>query len=73
MFEPVTINKYLQSAKYIHKILTASQIAIPVKDVTAIQIHKSLQTYLINQNYGTIIIGGDFILHHPLWNPGGYL
>jgi len=36
-------------------------------------IHQSLQAHLKNKEYDTIIIGGDFNLHHPLWNPEGYL
>jgi hypothetical protein len=37
----------------------------------------SLQTHLTRelclQDYGAIIVAGDFNLHHPLWNPQGYL
>ena len=31
-----------------------------------------LQNNKITQEYQMIIIGGDFNLHHPLWNPQGY-
>ena len=32
-----------------------------------------LQININQQNYGLIIVAGDFNSHHPLWNPQGYL
>jgi len=45
----------------------------PSDETTISAIHQSLQAHLKNKDYDTIIIGGDFNLHHPLWNPEGYL
>jgi len=51
-------------------------IAINVYNTKDAQTLLNLQTYL-QQNqqrnrHRTIIIGGDFNLHHPMWNPHGY-
>jgi len=35
-------------------------------------IHDSLRIQITQQQYETIIIGGDFNLHHPMWNPTSY-
>jgi len=35
-------------------------------------LHRCIHTHLDMHKFGTIIIAGDFNLHHPLWNPNGY-
>ena len=36
------------------------------------ELHDHLRTRLAERNYTTIIIAGDFNLHHLLWNPNNY-
>ena len=38
--------------------------------LTTLRMH--LRRHLRNNIYNGIIIGGDFNLHHPLWNPPNY-
>jgi len=45
----------------------------PSDETTISAIHQSLQAHLKNKDYNMIIIGGNFNLHPPLWNPEGYL
>ncbi|TMI86169.1 MAG: hypothetical protein E6H10_00780 [Bacteroidetes bacterium] len=35
-------------------------------------LHRCIHAHLDMHKFGTIIIAGDFNLHHPLWNPNGY-
>src|SRR5437762_4917875 len=35
-------------------------------------LHRCIRTHINMCKFGTIIIAGDFNLHHPLWNPNGY-
>ena len=51
MFEPTTADKPPRSAIYIWKAITAFQIEIPVKDVTAIQIPTEPKPTLIVNIY----------------------
>lgn len=37
------------------------------------ELYEHLRTKLAKRNYTTTIIAGDFNLHHPLWNPSGYI
>ena len=37
-----------------------------------VELHKYLQKNINIQDYGTIVVGGDFNTHHPLWNPRTY-
>ena len=44
----------------------------PCDKNTIPELHKHVQKSLNFQDYGTVIIAGDFNTHHPLWNPEGY-
>ena len=35
-------------------------------------LHQFLHANIKQEDYGLIIVAGDFNLHHPLWNPRGY-
>ena len=98
LFEPTTNNnEQPRTAIYVNNLLTASQVVLPINDITAIQLiitdskpaliinvykpcdrniipelHKLIQTHLNINDYGTILIAGDFNSHHPLWNPNEY-
>src|SRR5436190_22195896 len=37
-----------------------------------LELHEYLQKNIDIHNYGIIIVGGDFNMHHPVWNPEGY-
>ena len=37
-----------------------------------LMLRQYLLQHLNSQDYNNIIIGGDFNLHHPLWNPQNY-
>lgn len=41
------------------------------KDIIT-ELHAHLQKDAQLQEYGIILIGGDFNTHHPMWNPRGY-
>ena len=44
----------------------------PCNNSILADLHDYLHTNININEYGTVIITGDFNTHHPLWNPTGY-
>jgi hypothetical protein len=44
----------------------------PCDQSITVELHRYLRRNINRQDYGIIVVGGDFNAHHPLWNPRTY-
>src|SRR5579859_3239284 len=63
----ITPKPPLQKPTFIINIYNSHNQTLPAA------LHMHLTRDVCLQDYGAVIIAGDFNLHHPLWNPQGYL